>query len=111
MHQNKNLLLRYSILLTLHVYSYIVRAQTYRSRHYYLSTSTTNVGEAESHCNGLGTGITLASIHNPLENDEAYTLCWIGLTDTASEGTFVWNDGTTTDYTNWYPGEVRRLRT
>ena len=30
---------------------------------------------------------------------------WIGYHDQASEGTFVWSDGTTVDYINWFPGE------
>ena len=30
---------------------------------------------------------------------------WIGFSDGASEGTWVWMDGTPTDYTVWGPGE------
>ncbi len=30
---------------------------------------------------------------------------WIGFSDAASEGSFVWSDGTPTKYTNWNPGE------
>lgn len=30
---------------------------------------------------------------------------WIGLTDTAVEGTFAWADGSPVNYTNWNPGE------
>ena len=30
---------------------------------------------------------------------------WIGLNDHDSEGTFVWEDGTTVSYTNWHSGE------
>ena len=30
---------------------------------------------------------------------------WIGFTDAESEGSFVWEDGYTGGYTNWFPGE------
>ncbi|HUS30585.1 MAG TPA: C-type lectin domain-containing protein [Kofleriaceae bacterium] len=30
---------------------------------------------------------------------------WIGGSDSATEGTFVWDDGTATSYTNWKSGE------
>src|SRR5262245_47952341 len=30
---------------------------------------------------------------------------WIGFTDQASEGAFVWTTGEPVSYTNWYPGE------
>jgi hypothetical protein len=30
---------------------------------------------------------------------------WIGLTDRAAEGTFVWTDGTPLSFSNWSPGE------
>src|SRR5690606_32247992 len=30
---------------------------------------------------------------------------WIGLTDRAVEGTFVWDDGTPLSFTNWHAGE------
>ena len=29
---------------------------------------------------------------------------WLGYTDVASEGNFVWEDGCTSEYTKWYPG-------
>ena len=29
--------------------------------------------------------------------------CWIGFNDAAREGTFVWSDGSDSDYTNWNP--------
>ena len=30
---------------------------------------------------------------------------WVGLTDQAVEGSFVWDHGEAVSYTNWYPGE------
>ncbi len=33
------------------------------------------------------------------------TTAWIGVSDTALEGTYVWADGTLYDYTAWAPGE------
>lgn len=60
---------------------------------------------ARAHCQQLGGD--LASIHSEADNVEAYVLIWgserahIGLTATASEGRFVWSDGTPVDYTNW----------
>ena len=31
--------------------------------------------------------------------------CWIGYNDIDNEGTFVWDDGSTSTYTNWADGE------
>ena len=42
----------------------------------------------------------LGSIRDPTESE-----CWIGLNDMDSEGIFVWSDGSTSSYRNWYPGE------
>jgi hypothetical protein len=58
----------------------------------------------------------LASIHNAAENAEAFALhverslpsgqsTWLGLTDAADEGTWVWSDGTPLGYTAWNDGE------
>ena len=55
-------------------------------------------------------GGDLASIHSARENADAFALTrgattWIGYSDAVSEGSWVWADGTSTDYTNWAPGE------
>ena len=34
------------------------------------------------------------------------TIGWIGFEDSASEGGFIWSDGTNINYVNWSPGEV-----
>ena len=50
-------------------------------------------------------GGDLASIHSARENADAFALTrgattWIGYSDAVSEGSWVWADGTSTDYTN-----------
>jgi hypothetical protein len=51
----------------------------------------------------------LASVHSDEATDyiisESGTACWIGLDDIATEGSWVWKDGTTLDYENWADGE------
>ena len=58
----------------------------------------------------------LASVHSNADNQDIYNICnnlgaspgtgcYIGFTDTASEGTWVWVDGSPVVYTAWSPGE------
>jgi len=63
-------------------------------------------------CNDYG--YDLVSINDEAENDfvtdaasdyDAGTDWWIGYTDDAVEGTFVWEDGTSGGYENWEPGQ------
>ena len=60
-----------------------------------------------------GRGWHLASIHS---KEEHYYVCslaatygigcfWIGFTDRAQEGTFVWSDGSPVNFTAWHPDE------
>jgi C-type mannose receptor len=54
-------------------------------------------------------GGTLVVVDNSQENNYVLSLIsgntWLGLNDTASEGNFVWEDGSTPGYTNWDGGE------
>lgn len=70
-----------------------------------------NFAAAEFDC--VAQGGHLVSIHDQATQDEvrdtAFGLApgnwWIGLSDTALEGTFVWTDNTPLDYTSWTGGE------
>ena len=51
----------------------------------------------------------IASIHNNEQNNIAALStngngAWIGLSDEISENSFIWNDGTPYDYSNWIGG-------
>merc|ERR1719233_325266 len=62
---------------------------------------------ARDSCNDLGA--TLTSITDEDEQNFVAGLIgrssWIGLSDQAEEGTFVWEDGSDLDYTKWEEGE------
>ncbi|XP_038066192.1 alpha-N-acetylgalactosamine-specific lectin-like [Patiria miniata] len=74
--------------------------------------------EAEKHCQEftrVGQG-HLASIGSALEHDLLFEMwksvrgttkvgMWIGLTDKAKEGKFVWTDGSSTNYAKWDNGQ------
>jgi hypothetical protein len=74
---------------------------------YYLSAGFTTWQDAENQA--VAAGGHLASVHSLAE--QAFLLSnfgsfrWIGLNDLATEGTFVWTDGTPLDYTSWDAGE------
>jgi Lectin C-type domain len=71
---------------------------------------------AKDLCEGVGGGAHLVSIH---DEDQSFWLAqtamqvdfewWIGLTDAAVEGTFVWDDGTPFDYDGWNSDEPNSL--
>ena len=73
--------------------------------------------DAESYCQSYSTpgrSAHLVSVAN--RNDSQFIgryaaaaganfRIWIGYTDAASEGNFIWTDGSTPGYDNWVPGE------
>jgi serralysin len=79
----------------------------YNGHTYLLSSSTTWEGaEAQA----IAMGGHLVTINDAAENTwlaNTFTTAqhWIGLTDKANEGTFVWANGETSSYRNWDPQE------
>ena len=72
--------------------------------------------QAQAHCTAFGGA--LVSIHSSAQNTavrDAATAAvgslsvWIGGTDSANEGTWVWEDGSTFAYTSWNPGEPNNV--
>jgi hypothetical protein len=75
---------------------------------YFVACATTaTANEAQVACEGAGYN-GLASLHDGSDQAEIEALMsaspsdrWIGLEDPESDGTFLWSDGTSVDYTNW----------
>merc|ERR1712032_505638 len=64
--------------------------------------------EAQRRCEDEGKN--LVSIHSKEERETVTALMsgdwfWVGFNDRESEGNWVWNDGTPTDYEPWHSGE------
>jgi Ca2+-binding RTX toxin-like protein len=87
--------------------------------HYYGLTNTAETwlaAEAEA----VGLGGHLASITNAAEQAfivntflsgaNSRNILWLGLTDQAVEGTFVWSSGEPVTYTNWQAGEPNNFK-
>ncbi|CAG0898979.1 unnamed protein product [Cyprideis torosa] len=77
---------------------------------YFFSTDKMNWSAAENHCGSLEQGAQLASIHSQTEmnyllNRTKGFYTWVGGTDSAEEGNWMWNDGTPFDFEVWYPDE------
>eukprot|EP00900_Chrysochromulina_parva_P017820 jgi/Chrpa1/26039/Chrysochromulina_OHIO_Genome00026258-RA len=53
----------------------------------------------------------LAAIRGSVVGGFPTSIVWFGATDAASEGTWVWVDGTPFDYSNWNPGRRRAQAT
>lgn len=82
------------------------------ARYYYNSNRTPNWQTAQSQAQSVGAN--LISISDAAENNAVRQAAlaaglsggvWIGYTDQASEGNWVWVDGNPSAYTNWHPGE------
>ncbi len=79
----------------------------------YVATTAAGWNSAEAFAQLLGGH--LVSINSQAEQDFVHAnfgsllgvdrRIWIGFSDTASEGTFAWSDGSAAKYTNWNPGE------
>jgi hypothetical protein len=79
---------------------------SYKGRHYFLQATPRSWTDAASVCATTGAYLVV-----PSDDDEnnfvkgLYTVDgWIGLSDQAVEGTFVWIDGAPQDYLNWASG-------
>merc|ERR1712130_716109 len=72
---------------------------------FYVSTDTATQADAVTACQSLGA--VLATISDATEQDDLTSLIggsdtWIGLNDIAVDETFVWQDGSSASYTNWF---------
>ena len=47
------------------------------------------------------------AIHDAAKEQEGWKAAWIGLTDEAEEGEWVWSSGEASSFTNWAPGQPR----
>jgi len=64
--------------------------------------------DAKAACAAMGAHLAYlkdAAIDGVAETFIGSANTFIGLTDRATEGTFVWDDGTPLTYTNWHTGE------
>jgi hypothetical protein len=82
--------------------------------HYYAVTEGLGVSWSETESRAVALGGHLASITSEAEqnfindtflSNDPITISWIGLSDEAQEGRFVWTTGEPLQYTNWAPGE------
>jgi hypothetical protein len=73
-------------------------------------TTAVTYANAKLGCTALGMGAHLAILKNAALDTFAETFIgavdtWIGANDLATEGTFLWEDGTALGFTNWATGE------
>ncbi|XP_053273866.1 CD209 antigen-like protein B isoform X9 [Pleuronectes platessa] len=78
----------------------------FRSSFYFISSDTKSWGDSRDDC--LQKGADLVIINSKEENEftrQFRRSFWIGLTDTETEGTWKWVDGTLLSTSYWHPGE------
>ncbi|MEM9916871.1 MAG: lectin-like protein [Bacteroidota bacterium] len=78
--------------------------------HKYFRSIATNLTWPQAKALAEANGGTLAIVNDAAENEFirsnlTFHSGWLGYTDEAQEGTFVWINGETTNYTNWRSGE------
>ncbi len=91
----------------------LLNVQGFPCARYYRNAQTTsnwNTARAQA----AAVGATLLTINSQAENDAVWQAAvaagvtgglWIGYTDVVTEGTWVWEDGSTSTFTNWNQGE------
>ena len=90
-------------------YAKVSSAWNYSGHTYLLTDSAMNWSDAESYAQSLGGH--LVTINDQGEQDwvlstlSPFGHLWIGMTDAAEEGTWVWSSGEAATYTNWSSGE------
>ena len=81
----------------------------FSSNHYYLGLDSLNWPNACEYANTLGGQLAVVKDSSTEAYlDSAVPIIynyWIGLTDSLQEGLFMWVDGDSLEYSNWYPGE------
>lgn len=83
--------------------------------HYYALTTSMSWTGAAAEADALGTSTEMATIRNQAEQDWIHVTfpsppwIWIGLTDQAIEGTWVWRSGEPVAFTAWHSGEPNNL--
>ncbi|XP_067381254.1 ladderlectin-like [Channa argus] len=97
--------------LSLHGWSRI------NGRYFHFVPKPMTWAQAEKNCQSIGAN--LASVHNTYEYHEIqrlittatheYKETWIGGSDAQQEGTWLWSDGRSLQYTNWAPGEPNNI--
>lgn len=72
-------------------------------RAYFVRTAAKNFADAEADCVSIGAHLAVISDEDERSNVDSRFIgdSWIGYSDTAVEGTFVWVNGAPSGFTNW----------